>query len=141
MITDIPTLETTRLRLRGPKMADCEPYAAFSASDNSRSVGGPFPRHTVFTRLAAIAGHWTLRGYGRWIVADKSTDEALGIVGPFHPEEWPEAEIAWTVFPSAEGKGVAFEAATEARAQAACRWSSVWVAPGWAPTASIGNPA
>lgn len=113
---DIPTLETERLRLRAPKMADCDPYAVFSESDNSRFVGGPFPRHTVFTRLSAIAGHWNLRGYGRWIVADKTTDEAQGIVGPFHPEEWPEPEVAWTVFPNAQGQSIAFEAATAARA-------------------------
>ena len=113
---DIPVIETERLRLRAPKMADVEPYWVFSASDNSRTVGGPFARHTVFTRLSAIAGHWTLRGFGRWMIADKATDEALGIVGPFFPDDWPEAEIAWTVFPNAEGKSVAFEAAKAARA-------------------------
>ena len=56
-----------------------------------------------------------MRGYGRWMVADKHTDEALGVVGPFYPDDWPEPEIAWSVFEAAEGRGVAFEAAMASR--------------------------
>jgi RimJ/RimL family protein N-acetyltransferase len=57
-----------------------------------------------------------LNGFGRWIVADRATDAALGVVGPFFPADWPEPEIAWSVFAEAEGRGIAFEAASAARA-------------------------
>ena len=40
---------------------------------------------------------------------------ALGVVGPFYPETWPEPEIAWTMFAAAEGRGYAYEAALAAR--------------------------
>jgi len=114
----IPTIETDRLRLRAPRLDDLDAHAAFRASDRSRHVGGPFTRSESFSHLAGIAGHWQLRGYGRWIVADRATDAALGVVGPFHPEDWPCPEIAWTVYDTAEGRGIAFEAAQTARSYA-----------------------
>lgn len=110
----IPTVETETLRLRCPRMEDFEAYAAFRASDRAIHVGGPNTRAQAFDKLCEIVGHWHLRGYGRWIVADKITDEPLGIVGPLFPDDWPEPEIAWSVFEAAEGRGVAFEAARAA---------------------------
>lgn len=111
----IPVLETARLRLRAPRMDDFEAYAGFCASPRSAILGGPFGRAQAFQRLAGIVGHWVLRGYGRWIVADRQSDGPLGVVGPFFPEGWPEPEIAWTVFDEAEGRGIAHEAALAAR--------------------------
>jgi RimJ/RimL family protein N-acetyltransferase len=49
------------------------------------------------------AGHWQIRGYGRWMVEDKATGETLGNVGLWYPEGWPEPEIGWTLFEGAEG--------------------------------------
>lgn len=114
----IPVLETARLRLRAPRMDDFEAYAAFGASPRAAILGGPFSRAQSFQRLAGIGGHWILRGYGRWLVADRETDAPLGVVGPFYPEGWPEPEIAWTVFDAAEGRGIAHEAALAARTYA-----------------------
>ena len=114
----IPTLETERFRLRAPIAADLPEYAAFCASPRSVHVGGPYNDWQAHERLAAIVGHWQLHGFGRWLVADKVTDEPLGIVGLMHPPDWPEPEIAWSVFDSAEGRGVAHEAAICARAYA-----------------------
>lgn len=114
----IPTLETERLVLRAPRAQDFEPFAAFCASPRAVGVGGPYARSDAFTRLCAIVGQWQLLGYGRWIVADKGTDEALGFVGIFHPEGWPGPEIGWSVFEAAEGRGIAFEAAVATRAYA-----------------------
>ena len=111
----IPTIETSRLLLRAPRLDDFERYAEFRASERARILGGPFPRQQAFEQLSAMAGHWLLRGYGRWIVADKASGEPLGFVGPFYPEGWPEPEIAWSLFHSAEGRGIAFEAAKAAR--------------------------
>ena len=114
----IPTVETGRLRLRAPRPSDFEAYAAFRASPRSVTVGGPYDRDQAFVQLAEIVGHWHLRGWGRWMIADKATDEPLGITGCFFPEGWPEPEIAWSVFDGAEGRGIAFVAATAARAHA-----------------------
>lgn len=114
----IPTLETERLRLRAPRMGDLAAYTAFCASPRSAGVGGPYTAQQAFARLGEVIGHWQLRGYGRWMVADKATDAPLGVVGLMFPVDWPEPEIAWSLFDEAEGKGIAHEAALAARAYA-----------------------
>ena len=81
-------------------------------------VGGSYSRASAFDSLADVIGHWHLRGYGRWMIADRKTNEPLGVVGLMCPAGWPEPEIAWTVFEKAEGKGIAFEAACFARTYA-----------------------
>ena len=111
----IPEIETPRLRLRLPRMDDLDAHVAFRASERSKGVGGPFDRASSFHHLAGVVGQWDLRGYGRWIVADRETDAALGLVGVYHPEDWPEPEIGWTVYDEAEGKGIAREAALATR--------------------------
>ncbi|PRY23695.1 ribosomal-protein-alanine N-acetyltransferase [Aliiruegeria haliotis] len=113
---NIPTLQTDRFTLRAPCLSDFEAYAAFGSSERSAPVGGPFDRTTAFRNLCALGGQWQLRGYGRWIVAGKETDAPLGIVGIYHPDDWPEPEIGWTLFEEAEGRSVAFEAAQATRA-------------------------
>jgi ribosomal-protein-alanine N-acetyltransferase len=37
------------------------------------------------------------------------------VVGILYPEDWPEPEIAWSLFAEAEGRGIAYEAAQVAR--------------------------
>jgi ribosomal-protein-alanine N-acetyltransferase len=111
----IPTLTTERLTLRAPRLDDLDAYAAFRSSARSVGVGGPYPREGAFDKLAAIVGHWQLRGYGRWMVADRDTDIPLGLVGIMYPDDWPEPEIAWSLFDAAEGRGLAYEAALECR--------------------------
>ncbi len=118
-MSPIPTLEAGRLRYRAPRMEDFEVYYAFCASDRAAGLGGPFPRRIdAFDRLSKLIGHWHLRGFGRWMIADRETDAPLGVVGLLRPEDWPEPELAWTVFADAEGKGVAHEAALFARGYA-----------------------
>ena len=114
----IPTITTERLKLRAAGPQDFEVYADYRASDRARHVGGPNTRGQAFQMLAGLVGQWALRGYGRWIVADKDSDAALGVVGIYHPDDWPEAEIGWTVFAHAEGKGIAYEASVAARTYA-----------------------
>ncbi|SLN37084.1 GNAT family N-acetyltransferase [Roseisalinus antarcticus] len=112
----VPVLETARLRLRAPEARDLDAYVAYCASDRSATVGGPFSREEAYFRLCAIAGQWQLRGFGRWIIADRESDAALGLAGLHYPDGWPEPEIAWTVFDGAEGRGIAQEAAIAVRA-------------------------
>lgn len=114
----IPVVHTKRLTLRAPTWDDFEEYAAFRASPRLKIVGGPFNRREAFQQMCAIIGHWELRGFGRWMVTDKATDAPVGVVGLYHPEGWPEPELAWSVFDAAEGKGIAAEASRAARAYA-----------------------
>lgn len=107
----IPTVVTDRLRLRAPKWSDFDAFAAFRMSNRTEHLGGPCTRAQAFDKLGEIIGHWHLLGYGRWIVADKATDAPVGVVGCFFPDDWPEPEIAWSVFEGAEGRGIAAEAA------------------------------
>ena len=112
----IPTLETERLRLRAPRPSDFDAFAAFRAGPRSDYAGGPFTREQAFQQFCALTGHWAMRGFGRWIVADRESDAPLGVIGLFYPEGWLEPEIAWALFEDAhEGKGLAAEAARAAR--------------------------
>ena len=126
-LISIPTLETDRLILRAPRIEDFEAYVAFNASPRSAGVGGPYTRQAAFSRLSSLIGHWQLRGFGRWMLEEKVTGQPVGVVGLYHPDDWPEPEIAWSLFDAAEGKGYAQEAAIAARSYAydVLNWSRV----------------
>lgn len=132
-MTLIPTLTTERLTLRPPRLSDFAAHAAFKTSPRAEFVGGTTTEADAWNHLCAVIGQWQLRGYGRWMVAETSTDKPMGVVGIHHPLDWPEPEIGWTVYAEAEGRGYAFEAATAARAYA-------YDTLGWSSIASFVNP-
>lgn len=105
-----PTLETERLTLRLPGADDFDALCEFYASDRSSFVGGPMSPEQVWRALAGEIGHWTLRGYGRFSVDERSTGAFVGMVGPWNPHGWPEPEIGWDLMNGFEGKGYATEA-------------------------------
>jgi len=117
-MTAIPTLTTDRLTLRAPGPQDVAPMLAFYASERSRFVGGPLNADLAWRQLATEIGHWALRGYGRWIAEETATGQAVGMIGLWNPQGWPEPEIGWDLFEEFEGKGFATEAARAARAHA-----------------------
>jgi len=114
-MTVIPTLETQRLILRAPEARDFAPFAAFYVSDRASFVGGPLTAEASWRMLAMEIGHWSLKGFGRWIVETRQGGDAVGLVGLFEPEGWPEAEIGWDLFNGFEGHGYATEAGLAAR--------------------------
>jgi len=114
MIT-IPTLETERLILRGLCEADFPAIADFYESDRSKFVGGPATAEQSWRMLAGELGHWELRGYGRFAVEEKSSGKLAGLIGPWNPHGWPEAELGWDLMNGFEGKGYATEAALATR--------------------------
>jgi RimJ/RimL family protein N-acetyltransferase len=126
----IPVLETERLRLRAPTLADFEPVAAFFASERSRFVGGPRDRFQSWRSFAANTGHWALKGFGMWAVEERATGRYLGQIGLHAPEGWVvPREVGWIlVEPAAEGRGYAREAALAARDHAwrALGWTEAW---------------
>lgn len=126
-------LETQRLRLRPPSREDVPAATEFYISERSQYAGGHVPRFRAWSNAAAILGHWAVRGYGLWAVTEKGNDTALGFVGPYYPDGWPETEIGWVLFADAEGKGIAAEAAIAARdhAHAVLGWRDIvsYIAP------------
>jgi len=116
MTLDIPVIETDRLILRGPRESDFEAFAAFAASDRARFVGGPYPRLRAWGGFLATYGHWALRSYGMWMLEDRASGTTAGRVGFIFNESWDEPELGWHVYDPFEGTGIAYEAATAARA-------------------------
>ena len=109
----IPTLQTERLILRGPRRTDFAPYAEFWASERSVHEGGPRDPARAWEDFAAAFGLWSIEGIGCWAVEEWETGAFAGIVGLNHPIQFPEEEIGWTLMAGFEGRGLAFEAAQE----------------------------
>jgi RimJ/RimL family protein N-acetyltransferase len=115
---DVPVIETPRLRLRGFRAADVEPFCAQMADEafakfitrEGRGLSQPESWH----RFASLAGHWVARGFGNFAVEEKASGAFIGHVGPMEPPGWPAFEIGWGIFPRFQGKGYATEAAAAA---------------------------
>ena len=114
-MSQIPTIETTRLSLRGPEPQDYPDFKATFTSYRARFMGGPLNAYEAWMLYAAEIGHWDIRGFGMWMVHDRVTDETYGMVGGWQPAKWPEREIAWVIWPDKSGRGYALEAAHAAR--------------------------
>ncbi len=112
LTVDIPVLETDRLTLRPPRMDDTEPFMAFLDTERSRFVGGPnVPQRYSMRAFGHVAGLWVLRGYSCFVATLRSSDEPIGMMGPYYPLVWPELEFSWSLWsPEAEGKGLVTEA-------------------------------
>lgn len=119
MTDHIPVVETDRLRLRAPKMADLAPLTAFYDTDRSHMIGGPLDARAVHSTMLSTIGSWALKGHGMWHIADRQTDAFLGSTGIIFPPGWNEPELGWIIMAQAEGRGIAFEAAQAARHHAA----------------------
>lgn len=115
----IPTVESDRLVLRPVRDTDLVPYANFYASEGSRFVGGPCCREETWRKLAALAGHWHLRGYGPWALECKQDGSFVGLSGLWFPQGWPEPEIMWLLVRDYKKQGFATEAAVRVRRYAA----------------------
>jgi RimJ/RimL family protein N-acetyltransferase len=132
-LAGVPVLQTERLTLRAPGPQDADAFVAAHVAERARWMGGNAGREKAWRIFALEVGHWVLRGFGMWAVTLKGSDACLGAVGCWFPEGWPEREIGWFVFPEAEGKGIAREAAVAARAHA-------YGALGWTTAVSYVHP-
>ncbi len=107
-------LNTERLHLRRPQAADLPAYTAYCASDRSAFVRGPFTAVEAFDKFASIIGHWTLRGFGRYVI--ELNGAPIGHVGPLAMDDIDPPEFTWTLWDgTAEGHGFATEAALRVR--------------------------
>ncbi|MEM8570253.1 MAG: GNAT family N-acetyltransferase [Pseudomonadota bacterium] len=110
----VPELTTDRLRLRGPRLEDFEPYAAVMMSDRASHMDGPYSRRRAWSEFSAAAGQWLFFGHGSWSVIERATGDWIGEVSVNRPDHFPETEIGWMVTGRAEGRGFAREAVSEA---------------------------
>ena len=114
-LADTPVIETERLILRAPHGGDAQGIRDYFMSERSQYTGGPVDAPTAWRYAATEIGHWAIHGWGMFSVTQKGGDDAaIGLIGPWFPEGWPEKEVGWLLWPGAEGKGYAFEAASAA---------------------------
>jgi RimJ/RimL family protein N-acetyltransferase len=128
----VPVVETERLVLRGHRLDDfAESLALWTDPGSVRFISGkPSTREEVWARMLRYAGHWSLLGFGYWVVTDKVTGRFVGEVGfgDFRRDIEPSLdgmpEIGWVLAGDSHGKGYATEAA-----QAAIAWGETHFGP------------
>jgi RimJ/RimL family protein N-acetyltransferase len=107
-----PILETERLILKAPELADFEPLCEMMADEETaRFIGGIQEPAMAWRAFCGVVGHWELRGYGFFSVFEKASGLWIGRIGPWFPHGWPQPEIGWSLNRSTWGKGFATEAA------------------------------
>ena len=117
-LVEAPVLETERLRLRAHRADDLPQCAALWAEENvTRFIGGrPLTEEETWLRMLRHAGHWSMLGFGYWVVEEKSTRQFLGEAGlaEFRREITPSIvgtpEAGWVFAGASHGKGYAHEA-------------------------------
>jgi len=115
---EIPTLTTDRLRLRAFCAGDLDAYAAMRANPEVvryLGTGRPSTPVEVWRMLAGFLGQWALRGYGVWACEKIDGGAFVGSVGTYHPLDWPEPEIIYSLDRPFWCQGFATEAAGAAR--------------------------
>jgi RimJ/RimL family protein N-acetyltransferase len=118
-VASVPVLETARLKLRGHRLDDFTACAAMWADPMvTRYISGkPSTEEESWSRLLRYVGHWTLLGFGYWVVEEKATGCFAGEVGfadlrrDLEPSLNDTPEIGWVFAPHAHGRGYASEAA------------------------------
>jgi RimJ/RimL family protein N-acetyltransferase len=104
-------IETKRLLFRRPIGSDLLLYKQYCLSDRTEYVGGPFSEVEAFEKLASMIGHWELRGFGRFVLLERTTKRPLGHFGALQLSSTEPPEITWTIWSQEdEGKGFATEA-------------------------------
>jgi len=110
-MTRFSSLETERLLLRLPIADDLSRFTEFFTSDRAKYAGGSASESKAWSEFAEMIGHWTLRGFGSFVITDKRSGRAIGHVGGLQPLDWPERELGWSIWRDAdEGMGYATEA-------------------------------
>jgi len=111
---NVPIIETERLILREFREDDFPVYEALAADMNvMRFLGGKtMDRVEAWRHMAFMVGHWTLRGYGYFALEEKESGQFIGRAGFTNPAGWPGFELGWTIAPTHQRRGFAFEAAS-----------------------------
>ena len=127
----VPVVTTERLVLRGYTANDFEPLRALWGSPEvTRYITGqPSTASESWMRLLNSAGHWTLLGFGFWLVEERTSGRFVGQVGladfkrDIEPGFDGAPEAGWVLAPWCHGRGYATEAV-----QAALAWGEANIA-------------
>jgi RimJ/RimL family protein N-acetyltransferase len=109
---EVPTLETTRLRLRGWSARDAASYERIMGHPRVTSALGrrPEPGAAAVSRLAR---QWREQGFGHWAVEERASGALIGRIGLAHHPDWTpdpdNVEVGWTLDPEVWGRGLATE--------------------------------
>jgi RimJ/RimL family protein N-acetyltransferase len=117
-MTVTPVIETERLTLRGHARTDFAASAAMWGDlEVTRHISGrAFTPEECWGRLLRYIGHWSLLGFGYWVLARKSDGAFVGEAGladyqrAFESKYARLPEIGWVVAPAFHGQGYAQEA-------------------------------
>ena len=103
-LTSAPILETERLTLRGPIKDDLSAYTGFMTnSARMRSQGETVSAEQAWFGFLTGIGHWQWHGFGFFTLTERGQQHPLGRVGLLRHSNWPDTELAWHLFDSAEG--------------------------------------
>ena len=122
----IPVLETERLILRAPTLADFPAhFALWSHPRTLAHFGGiTYSEEEIWMRFRSHLGGWFLNGHGMWGVQDKQSGRYIGSLGffqamrPLDPAFRNDPEAGWAIHPDFHGRGLAREAMAVAAAWA-----------------------
>lgn len=116
-IVAVPVIETQRLRLRGHRfddLGDC--VSLWSNPAVTRFIGGkPSTEQQTWARLLAYIGHWSILGFGYWVIEEKDTKHFVGEIGFADFKRDIDAsmrgvpEIGFALAPAYHGRGYATE--------------------------------
>jgi len=123
--SEIPILESARLRLRPPRLSDVEPLAAmWGDPEHVAFIGARTrPPAEVFASVQRHIGCWYLVGYGFWVLESLEDGSVLGEAGflpgmrAMDPSVHDMPEAGWSIAKTHWGQGLATEAL-----QACHRW-------------------
>ncbi|MFK7955250.1 MAG: GNAT family N-acetyltransferase [Lysobacterales bacterium] len=114
----IPEILTPRLRLRGHRLDDFDAFTQMQADPvvMQHITGKPLGRDDAWQKFSRSVGHWSLRGFGYWVICDRHSGQFLGEAGfanferCIDPSLTAYLEAGWVLDRSAHGRGVATEA-------------------------------
>lgn len=109
-------LEASRLFLRPPVAGDFEPTAAmFGDEDVTRHIGGVMDRAAAWTRFLRDCGHWSVAGFGQFVITEKASGIFVGKAGlarferDLGPHAGTSVECSWTLRSAFQGLVAALE--------------------------------
>jgi RimJ/RimL family protein N-acetyltransferase len=127
------SIDTERLTLRRHTLDDFKEVSAMWADPEVVKFisGQPLSEEDCWAKFLRMAGHWSLLGFGYWVVREKASGRFVGEVGfgDFRRELSPPfdgaPEAGWALERWAHGKGFAAEAVRAALAWGEERFGKV----------------
>lgn len=95
VMAELPQLETPRLLLRVPRLADLDRMADMMRDEETaRYIGGTMARSMVWRSLMSMIGAWHETGVAMFSVVRKDTGQWIGRIGPGAPMDGPATRWA-----------------------------------------------